>query len=98
MGRVQLAGVNAKPARDISIGNELRIKSGHGDFVVHVAGLSEFRGPASEAQKLYKETEESIEARKREVEMRRAMPPTEVDRVGKPSKRDRRQIDRLRRR
>jgi len=61
-----------------------------------VLGLSEMRGPAAVAQTLYRETEESREKRRKLAEERRAMPNFEALREGRPSKRDRRKIERLR--
>jgi ribosome-associated heat shock protein Hsp15 len=74
------------------------VKNEGGDFHVEVLGLSEMRGPAAVAQALYRETEASREARLKAAEERKAMPNFEFLRDGKPSKRDRREIDRLRRR
>jgi ribosome-associated heat shock protein Hsp15 len=74
----------------------LRIKNPGGEFQVEVLGLSEMRGPAAVAQTLYKETETSRELRFKLAEERKAMPHFEAMREGKPSKRDRREIDRLR--
>ena len=76
----------------------LLVKNDSGDFEVEVLGLSEIRGPAAVAQTLYRETEASIEARRKLAEERKAMPHFEGFREGKPSKRDRREIDRFRRR
>ena len=72
------------------------MKNEGGDFQVEVLGLSEMRGPAAVAQALYRETEASRELRLRSAEERKAMPHFEALREGKPSKRDRRKIDRLR--
>lgn len=63
---------------------------------MEILGLSEMRGPAAVAQALYRETESSREARMKLIEARKAMPPVEIERQGKPSKRDRREINRLR--
>jgi len=62
-----------------------------------VLALSDMRGPAAVAQTLYGETDESRELRLKLAEERKGMPHFEAFRTGKPSKRDRRQIDRLRR-
>ena len=97
LGRVESGGVNVKPAREVRVGDRVRVKTEHGDYMLEVLVLSEMRGPAAVAQTLYRETEESREARIKLIEARRTMPPVDVERVGKPSKRDRRQIDRLRR-
>lgn len=74
----------------------LEIKNDSGEFQVEILGLSEMRGPAPIAQQLYRETEASRDLRLKAAEQRKAMPRFETDRVGKPSKRDRREIQRLR--
>lgn len=74
----------------------LRVKNDGGTFDVEVLALSEIRGPATVAQTLYRETEASREARRKLAEERKMMPSFETTREGKPSKRDRRVIDRLR--
>jgi ribosome-associated heat shock protein Hsp15 len=96
LGRIESNGVRAKPAREVRIGDVLRIKNDSGDFQVEVLALSEMRGPASVAQTLYRETEASRELRLKLAEERKAMPHFEASREGKPSKRDRREIGRLR--
>jgi len=63
LGRIQSNGQPAKAARDVKVGDMLRITSEGGDFTVEVLQLSEVRGPAAVAQMLYRETEESKEAR-----------------------------------
>jgi ribosome-associated heat shock protein Hsp15 len=85
-----------KPSREVRIGELLRVKNESGEFQVEVLGLSEMRGPAVVAQTLYHETEASRELRLKLAEERKAMPRIETSREGKPSKRDRREIDRLR--
>ena len=72
------------------------MKSETGDFQVEVLGLSDMRGPAAVAKTLYCETEASRESRLKLAEERKAMPGFDSWREGKPSKRDRREIDRLR--
>jgi ribosome-associated heat shock protein Hsp15 len=96
LGRVESNGQHAKPAREVKVGDMLRVKTEGGTFVVEVLGLSEMRGPAPVAQALYRETEESKEARRREAEARRMEPHFEGARVGKPSKKDRRVLGKLR--
>jgi ribosome-associated heat shock protein Hsp15 len=76
----------------------LEVKNDGGDFQVEVLALSEMRGPAAVAQTLYRETEASRELRRKLAEERKAMPYFEALREGRPSKRDRREINRLRRR
>jgi ribosome-associated heat shock protein Hsp15 len=96
LGRVESNGQAAKPAREVHPGDRLRVKTEGGVYDVDVLGLSEMRGPAPVAQTLYRETEESRAARQRVAEERKAAPHFEDLREGKPSKRDRRQLGRLR--
>ena len=91
LGRIESNRQPAKPAREVRIGDVLQVKNDSGDFVVEVLGVSEMRGPAAVAQTLYRETEASRELRLKLAEERKAMPHS-----GKPSKRDRREIDRFR--
>ena len=94
MGRVEWNHYQAKASRDVSVGDVLKIKNDSGDFEVDVLGLAEMRGPAATAQLLYRETEASRTARLKAAEERKAMPHIATE--GRPSKRDRREIDRLR--
>ena len=96
MGRVESNGQHVKPSREVRVGDLLRVKNDSGEFQIEVLLLSEMRGPASVAQTLYRETEASRESRLKLAEERKAMPRYETSTEGKPSKRDRRQIDRLR--
>ncbi len=96
LGRIQLRDQPAKPAREIKAGDPLRITNDGGTFTVDVLALSDVRGPASVAQGLYRETEESVAARKREDETRKMNPWFELDRKERPTKRDRRDLNRLR--
>ncbi len=92
LGRIQSNGQPAKPAREVHIGNVLRISSEGGDFEVEVLLLSDVRGPASAAQTLYRETEASRELRQKVAAERKAMRQFEELPAGRPSKRDRRHI------
>jgi len=96
LGRIASNGQPAKPAREVHAGDMLQVKTAGGDFQIEALALSEMRGPAAVAQTLYRETEASRQARMRMAEERKAMPQPEALREGKPSKRDRRRIDRLR--
>ncbi|MGA3235710.1 MAG: RNA-binding S4 domain-containing protein [Bryobacteraceae bacterium] len=98
LGRVESNGQGAKAAREVRVGDLLKVKNESGDFQVEVLILSEMRGPAAVAQTLYRETEASRALRLKLAEERKAMPHFEASREGKPSKRDRREIDRLRHR
>ena len=96
MGRVQSNGVVAKAAREVRLGDVLRVRNEGGDFGIEVLMLSEVRGPAAVAQALYRETEESKVARAKAAEEKKAMFAAEIAPVGRPSKRDRRVINRFR--
>jgi ribosome-associated heat shock protein Hsp15 len=96
LGRIEANGQQAKPSRQVRVGDLLQVKNDGGEFLVEVLLLSEIRGPAVIAQTLYRETEASRESRLKLAEERRAMPHYEASREGKPSKRDRRKLDRLR--
>jgi ribosome-associated heat shock protein Hsp15 len=96
LGRIESNGQPAKPARPVRAGDLLRVKNPGGEQEVLVLGLSELRGPAAVAQLLYRETEASRELRMKLAEERRMMPHFEALREGKPSKRDRRELGRLR--
>jgi ribosome-associated heat shock protein Hsp15 len=92
LGRIQSNGQLAKPARDVRIGDMLRVTNDGGDFQVEVVLLSDLRGPASIAQTLYHETEASRELRLKVAAERKAMRQFEQLPAGKPSKRDRKKI------
>jgi ribosome-associated heat shock protein Hsp15 len=96
LGRIESQGQPAKPAREVRAGDRLQVKSAGGDFQLEVLGLSETRGPAAVARTLYRETEQSRELRLKLAEERKAMPHFEALHAGKPSKRNRREMDRLR--
>ena len=96
LGRIEAQGQPAKAGREVRVGDLLQVKNDGGEFQVEVLLLSEIRGPAVIAQTLYRETEASRELRLKLAEERKAMPHYEASREGKPSKRDRRKLDRLR--
>jgi ribosome-associated heat shock protein Hsp15 len=92
LGRIQSNEQPSKAAREVRIGDMLRITNDGGEFQVEVLLLSEVRGPASVAQTLYRETEASRELRLKVAAERKAMNQFEQLPAGKPSKRDRRRI------
>jgi ribosome-associated heat shock protein Hsp15 len=92
IGRIEINGIRAKPAREVHAGNMLKIENEGGLFQIEVLQLSEMRGPASVAQTLYKETEASREARIKLAEERKAMQIYAPLPERRPSKRDRRRI------
>lgn len=96
LGRIESNGVRAKAAREVRLGDMLRIKNEAGEFHVEVLVLSEVRGPAAVAQALYRETNESRELRLKAAEERKEMLRVGGVTEGKPSKRDRQELNRLR--
>lgn len=96
LGRIESNGLRAKAARDVRVGDMLRVKSEAGEFLIEVVVLSEVRGPAAVAQTLYRETTESRELRVKLAAEHKEMIRTGVVTEGKPSKRDREERSRLR--
>ena len=96
-GHVHVGGERVKPARDVKVGDRLEIRRGQQRFTVVVTGLADRRGPASEAAQLYEETPDSIAERERSREQRRLAKPLGADLSARPTKRDRRRLDALRR-
>jgi ribosome-associated heat shock protein Hsp15 len=93
-GRVQVNGQDAKPAREIKVGDCVVIRQGPVIRTVTVLGISAQRGPANVAQQLYAETPDSIRERERGAEQRRlASEPARAIEHGRPTKRDRRDIE-----
>lgn len=95
LSRVTSNGQSTKPSKDVRLGDQLQIKNPSGDFQVEVLALSEIRGPAADAQSLYRESAASQELRRKVAEEKKAMPHFEAERQGKPSKRDRRDLGRF---
>jgi len=98
LGRIRSNGQPTKAAREVRIGDMLRVTNDGGDFQVEVLLLSELRGPASVAQTLYRETDASRELRLKVAAERKAMKQFEELPAGRPSKRDRRKIIQFRER
>jgi ribosome-associated heat shock protein Hsp15 len=92
LGRVRFNQQPAKSAREVRIGDLLRVTTDGGEFQVEVLLLSDVRGPASVAQTLYRETETSRELRLKVAAERKAMMQLAPAPEGRPSKRDRRKI------
>ena len=93
-GRVQLNGQTTKPAREVKPGDTIRVRQGEVERTVVVRGLSGQRGPAPVAQALYEETAESVAARAALAERRRLAPePAMAQTHGRPTKRQRRELD-----
>lgn len=95
--RVRVNGAQTKPARDVRAGDELEIAQGPVWRTVTVLGVSAMRGPAPQAALLYRETEASVAQRLAQAEQRRVAPePALTLTQGRPTKRQRRDIDALR--
>ena len=95
-GQVQVGGQRAKPSRAVKPGDVIDITSGPVSRTVVVKGVAPRRRPASEAQLLYSETDESVAARERAAAERRLGAPQPLHGAGRPTKRDRRRLDRER--
>lgn len=94
-GRVQVNDQSIKPAREIKPGDRVSLRQGAHLRVVEVKALSMVRGPAVQARTLYEETPESLQALERMIEQSRLAPePALSIDQGRPTKRDRRQMQR----
>lgn len=94
-GHVQLNGQRPKPARAVQLGDELVIRKGQEEFRLVVRGLSARRGPASVAQQLYEESEESRARREELREQRRLLAAAAPHPAKRPDKKGRRKIIRF---
>jgi ribosome-associated heat shock protein Hsp15 len=97
-GRVEINGQEAKPAREVKVGDTVSMRREAVTRTVVVKGLSDMRGPAPVAQQLYEETPESLQARQQAAEQRRlAREPALSIEHGRPTKRGRRELDQAQR-
>jgi ribosome-associated heat shock protein Hsp15 len=94
-GQVRLAGERVKSSHDVRPGDPVAVRKSDVQWAIVVRGISEQRGPASEAQKLYEETAESRAERERRTDLRRWGAEPAAALKGRPTKRDRRLIDKL---
>lgn len=93
-GRVRVNDAPAKPGREVRIGDRIELRQGPVSRTVDVRALSGVRGPAPVAAQLYQETEASIAERQRLAELRRLAPePAMAYEQGRPTKRERRELD-----
>jgi ribosome-associated heat shock protein Hsp15 len=93
-GKVKLGGERVKAAKEIAPGARLAIRIGELEWAVTVRALSEHRGPAQQARQLYEEDEESRARRAAQVADRRAQATVWGQRKGRPTKRERRRLER----
>jgi ribosome-associated heat shock protein Hsp15 len=96
-GKVRVGGERVKPAKELKSGDRLSIRVGEADWDIAVRALSERRGPAAEARQLYDESEESRLRRDALIARRKPALEPARDLHGRPTKRDRRALERLRR-
>ena len=94
-GKVHLNGIRVKPARNVQINDRLKITRNNEKYLITVLGLNDKRRPAKEAQLLYEEDAESIEARESEREIRRINNASVAQPSTKPNKKQRRQMNRF---
>ena len=96
-GKILVHGERVKPAKVVQAGDQVSVRLGPYEHIVTVRGVSERRGPASVAATLYEETSESLAARQKLAEQLRMAPAAFVfEEKGRPTKKDRRDIERLR--
>lgn len=94
-GKVRLNGERVKPAKDLKPGDGLSIRIAELEWVITVKALCERRGPAEQARQLYEETEESQARRQQRMAERKLLAPLPAPIKGRPTKRDRRRMERL---
>ena len=93
-GRVQVNGARAKAAKAVQVGDRVRVRKGPYEFQLVVRGLSARRGPGSEAAALYEETAESRAARDALAAQLKVIPTPVYRGKGRPTKKDRRALER----
>ncbi|ALP62068.1 MULTISPECIES: RNA-binding S4 domain-containing protein [Paraburkholderia] len=94
-GRVRIGGASVKPAKDVRVGDLVEIEIERIVWQIQVLGVCDVRGPASVAQTLYVETEEGKQKRQQENERRKTYREPAAELHGRPTKRDRRVIDKF---
>jgi ribosome-associated heat shock protein Hsp15 len=94
-GKVEVNGDRPKRARPLQVGDELRIRLGPYEHIVTVRALSDRRGPATQAAGLYQETDASRSAREARALQLKSLHSLFGPEKGRPTKKDRREIERL---
>jgi ribosome-associated heat shock protein Hsp15 len=94
-GKVQVNGTRAKPAKQLQVGDALRVRVGPYEWLVKVRALSERRGPPKTALALYEESPEGRAARERLALQHKIAPAPTYQGKGRPTKKERREIERL---
>ena len=95
-GKVRLNGERTKPAKELRSGDQLVIHIGSYEWLVTVTRVSDKRGPAAVARTLFEEDEASCARREEQIALRRFAADPGHDRIGRPTKRERRQLERWR--
>ena len=93
-GKVHCRGERCKPSKEPKVGDELVLRAGYDERTVVIEQLSAVRRGAPQAQLLYRETDESISAREKAAELRKAG-ALGIQTDGRPTKKQRRQIHRF---
>jgi len=96
-GKVEVNGDAAKPARTVKVGDRVRLRLGPTEYRLTVTAIGERRGSAEVAQSLYVELPESLAERQRVASERRFASAPSYEEKGRPSKKDRRELERWRR-
>jgi len=96
-GHVKVNGERAKPSREVAVGERVDVRTSSDRWTVDVRALADGRGPAAVARELYEETQESAAAREQRRLEAKASRPIGADLGERPTKRDRRRLDALRR-
>jgi ribosome-associated heat shock protein Hsp15 len=94
-GKVQVNGSRAKPAKQVHVGDNLRVRVGPYDWILTVSAVTERRGPPRDAQLLYDESPDGRAARERLAEAHRIAPTPTYEGKGRPTKKDRRKLELL---
>jgi ribosome-associated heat shock protein Hsp15 len=92
-GKVELNGLRPKPAKEVHVGDRLRVRLGPYVHELNVRALGERRGPASVAATLYEESAESVAAREHLRDQHRMAPVMQYEEGGRPTKKDRRALE-----
>jgi ribosome-associated heat shock protein Hsp15 len=94
-GKIEINGERPKPSRAVRSGDRLTIRRGPYEWTIIVKDVSRLRGPAPQAQQLYEETDASVSKRQAAIAQLKLERPPEFDFAGRPSKKDRRAIQRF---
>ena len=94
-GKVQVNGSRAKPAKQVQLGDNLRVRLGPYDWIITVSAVTERRGSARDAQLLYDESPDGRAARERLAEAHKIAPTPAYQGKGRPTKKDRRKLELL---